>query len=425
MKNLKRAALLAAGASIVASTPRAVHAAPRAEPADALAQIAAINAAVNALRDKNEEALAGRITQAEANALIEPINAEIDRLSAALSAAQLGGGAGDSLNAAERQHSTAFATWFRRGEVDADLGQLSVQAALTTQSDPDGGYLVPVDWEQGIDRVLGTMTAMRQICRVIQVGGGGYRKLVNMGGATSGWTGEEDARSSTGTPTLRELSLPFGELYAEPAATQTMLDDARFDVEAWLASEIAIEFSEEEGQAFITGNGKNKPRGILSYDTVANASYSWGKIGFVKTGNASAFATSNPADALIDLLFALRQGYRNGAAFLTSDSVMAEMRKWKDGQGNYLWSPPSAAEQVGTILGKPVHTDDYMDALGANKFPVAVADWQKAYTIADRFGTRVLRDPFTNKPFVKFYTTKRVGGGITNFEAIKFLKCST
>ncbi|WP_328277747.1 phage major capsid protein [Sphingobium sp.] len=425
MKNLKRAALLAAGASIVASTPRAVHAAPRAEPADALAQIAAINAAVNALREKNEEALAGRITQAEANALIEPINAEIDRLSAALSAAQLGGGAGDSLNAAERQHSTAFATWFRRGEVDADLGQLSVQAALTTQSDPDGGYLVPVDWEQGIDRVLGAMTAMRQICRVIQVGGGGYRKLVNVGGATSGWTGEEDARSSTATPTLRELSLPFGELYAEPAVTQTMLDDARFDVEAWLASEIAIEFSEEEGQAFITGNGKNKPRGILSYDKVANASYSWGKIGFVVTGAAAAFASTNPADALINLLFALRQGYRNGAAFLTSDSVMAEIRKWKDGQGNYLWSPPSAAEQVGTILGKPVHTDDYMDGLGAGKFPVAVADWQKAYTIADRFGTRVLRDPFTNKPFVKFYTTKRVGGGITNYEAIKFLKCST
>lgn len=422
MKNFHRVALLAAGASLAA--PRAVFAAPRAEPTDAVGQIAAINAAVVAMREKHEEAMAGRITQAEANALIEPINAEIDRLSAALTAAQLGGGAGDGLNAAERQHSTAFATWFRRGEVDADLGQLSVQAALTTQSDPDGGYLVPVDWEQGIDRVLGTMTAMRQICRVIQVGGGGYRKLVNVGGATSGWTGEEDERDETNTPSLRELSLPFGELYAEPAVTQTMLDDARFNVEAWLAGEIAIEFSEEEGAAFIKGNGKNKPRGILSYETVANDSYAWGKVGFVKTGAAAAFAGTNPADALIKLLFALKQGYRNAAAFLTSDTVMAEIRTWKDGQGNYLWTPPSAAEQVGTILGKPVHTDDYMDGLGANKFPVAVADWQKAYTIADRFGTRVLRDPFTNKPFVKFYTTKRVGGGITNYEAIKFLKCA-
>lgn len=405
--------------------PRAIIAMPRADGENPLALIQQIQSAVAELRAKQDESDKGRITQAEADALIAPINAEIDRLSAALTAAQLGGGAGDRLNAAERQHSTAFASWFRRGEVDADLGQLSVSAALTTQSDPDGGYLVPVDWEQGIDRVMGTMSVMRQIARVISVGAGGYRKLVNMGGATSGWTGEEDARGATATPTLRELSLPFGEIYAEPAVTQTMLDDARFDVAAWLADEISIEFSEEEGAAFITGNGKNKPRGILSYDTVANDSYAWGKVGFVVTGAAAAFATSNPGDALIDLLFALKQGYRNGAAFLTSDAVMATIRKWKDGQGNYLWAPPSAPEQVGTILGKPIYTDDYMHTLGAGKFPVAVADWKKAYTIADRFGTRVLRDPYTNKPFVKFYTTKRVGGGITNYEAIKFLKCST
>lgn len=405
-------------------TPRAVIVLPRADNENPMALIQQIQAAVTELRRKQDEADEGRTTQAEVDALITPINAEIDRLSAALSAAQLGGGASDGLNAAERQHSTAFATWFRRGEVDADLGQLSVSAALSTQSDPDGGYVVPVDWEQGIDRVLGTVSVMRLLARVISVGAGGYRKLVNMGGATSGWTGEEDSRSSTGTPTLRELSLPFGEIYAEPAVTQTMLDDARFDIAAWLADEIAIEFSEEEGDAFIRGNGKNKPRGVLAYDTVLNDNYAWGKVGFKKTGAAAGFAATNPADNLIDLLFALKQGYRNGAAFLTSDSVMAEIRKWKDGQGNYLWAAPTAADQVGTILGKPAYTDDYMDGLGANKFPVAVADWKKAYTIADRFGTRVLRDPFTNKPFVKFYTTKRVGGGITNYEAIKFLKCA-
>jgi len=425
MKNMKRAALLAAGATIVASTtPRAVHAAPRAEPADALAQIAAINAAVTAMREQHEAALAGRLSQEEANALIEPINAEIDRLSAALTAAQLGGGAGDGLSAAEREHRTAFSTWFRRGNVDADLGQLAIQASLTTQSDPDGGYVVPIDWEQGIDRVLGTMSVVRQIARVVQIGGSTYKKLVSMGGATSGWVGEEDGRPATGTPVLRELALPSGELYANPAATQTLLDDARFDIAAWLANEIAIEFGEAESEAFINGNGKSKPRGILGYDTVANASYAWGKIGFVKTGGAAAFATSDPADALIDLLFSLKQGYRNGAAFLTSDATMAEIRKFKDGQGNYLWVPPTAADQVGTILGKPVYTDDYMDALGANKFPVAVANWQQAYTIADRMGTTILRDPYTNKPFVQFYATKRVGGGITNFEAIKLLKCA-
>src|SRR3546814_6211630 len=230
MKNIHRAALLAAGATIGASTPRAVLAAPRAEPNDPVAMIAQINAAVDAMRAKHEEALAGRVTQEEANALIEPINAEIDRLSAALTAAQLGGGAGEGLNAAEREHRTAFATWFRRGNVDADLGQLAVSAALTTQSDPDGGYVVPVDWEQGIDRVLGTNSIMRQLARVVHISGQTYKKLVSMGGATSGWVGEEDERPETKTPVLRELALPSGELYANPAATQTMLADARFDV---------------------------------------------------------------------------------------------------------------------------------------------------------------------------------------------------
>ncbi|SCW77552.1 phage major capsid protein, HK97 family [Sphingobium faniae] len=424
MKNIHRAALLAAGATVVASKPRAVFAAPRADADNPVVMIAQINAAVEAMRAKHEEAIAGRLTQDEANALIEPINAEIDRLSAALTAAQLGGGAGDGLNAAQRSHRDAFATWFRRGNVDADLGELSVNAALTTQSDPDGGYVVPVDWEQGIDRVLGTMSVMRQLARVVQISGQTYKKLVSLGGATSGWVGEEDGRPGTSTPTLRELALPSGEVYANPAATQQLLDDARFDVAGWLAEEISIEFGEAESEAFITGNGKNKPRGVLAYDTIANASYAWGKIGFVKTGAAAAFAGTDPGDALIDLLFALKQGYRNGAAFLTSDAVMAEIRKWKDGQGNYLWAPPSTSDQVGTILGKPVYTDDYMDTLGANKFPVAVADWKRAYTIADRIGVRILRDPYTNKPFVQFYATKRVGGGVTNFEAIKLLKCS-
>jgi len=421
MKNFNRTALLGLGATIAMSMPRAVFAAPRAEPTDPVAMIAQINANVDAMRAKHEEAIAGRLTQEEANALIEPINAEIDRLSAALTAAQLGGGAGDSLSAAERDHRTAFATWFRRGDVDADLGQLSVNASLTTQSDPDGGYVVPVDWEQGIDRVLGTMSVMRELARVVQIGGSTYKKLVNMGGANSGWVGEEDARGETRTPVLRELSLPSGELYANPAATQTLLDDARFDVAAWLADEISIEFSQAEGEAFIRGNGKDKPRGILAYDTVANDAYAWGKIGFVKTGAAAAFGNP-PADSIIDLLFALKQGYRNNAVFLTSDVVMAEIRKWKDGEGNYLWAAPTETSKVGTMLGKAVYTDDYMDAMTANKFPVAVADWKRAYTIADRVGVRILRDPYTNKPFVQFYATKRVGGGITNFEAIKLLK---
>jgi len=197
------------------------------------------------------------------------------------------------------------------------------------------------------------------------------------------------------------------------------------DLAAWLASEVGITFAEQEGAAFISGNGVRRPRGLLTYPTVANASYDWGSIGYVVTGAAAAFATSNPADAMIDLYYALKAGYRNGATWLTSDAVMATIRKFKDGQGNYLWAPPTGVDMPATILGKPVATDDNMPALGANAFPVAFGDFRRAYLILDRVGIRVLRDPYTSKPNVKFYTTKRVGGGLANFEAVKLLKCST
>jgi HK97 family phage major capsid protein len=258
----------------------------------------------------------------------------------------------------------------------------------------------------------------------VQVGTDEYAKLVSLGGAQSGWVGEEAARPETGTPTLSKILITSGEIYANPMATQRSLDDAAFDAEAWLAEEVSIEFAEKEGAAFWNGNGLNKPKGVRNYTAVANASYSWGKVGFVVTGAAAAFASSNPADAIIDLHYSLRAGYRNGATFLTSDAVLGTVRKFKDGQGNYLWAPPTA-DAPASILGKPVVTDDNVDALGANNFPMAFGNFQRGYLITDRVGIRVLRDPYTNKPNVGFYTTKRVGGGIVNFEAIKLLRCST
>lgn len=363
---------------------------------------------------------------------VDRINAEITNLQKALddtnalvAAMKIGGSGGDEPLSAERlEHSKAFNKWFRKG-VDNGLADLEVKAALTTQSDPDGGYLVPTEVETTITRVLGATTVMRQLATVMPVGTNEYRKFVNMGGAGAGWVGEEQARPETGTPTLRELIFNVMEMYANPSTTQTMLDDGIVDIAAWMADEVQQTFSELEGTAFITGDGVKRPRGLLSYSTVANASYSWGNLGFVVSGAAAAFATSNPGDAIIDLYYALKQGYRQNAAFLTSDAVMSSIRKFKDGQGNYLWAPPTAAGEVPTILNKPVYTDDNMPALAANAFPLAFGDFSRGYTIIDRTGIRVLRDPFTNKPKVQFYTTKRVGGGVSNFEAIKLLKCST
>lgn len=357
------------------------------------------------------------------NADLGKLQATFDEVSQTVAAMKAGGGSGAGSDPDKAAHAQAFNKWFRKG-AENGLADLEVKAKLTTQSDPDGGYLVPEEMEQGIDRVLGTVSAVRSIARVITVSTDEYAKLVNMGGASSGWVGEEDDRDETDSPTLRKLLINAGEIYAMPGATQRSLDDAAIDVGAWLADEVSIEFAEQEGAAFVNGNGVNKPRGFLSYDTVANDSYAWGSLGFVVSGHATAFASSNPADAIISLYYALKSGYRNGASFLTSDAVMGTIRKFKDGQGNYLWAPPTGADMPATILGKPVVTDDNMPALGANAFPLAFGNFQRGYLVTDRQGIRVLRDPFTNKPNVLFYTTKRVGGGVVNFEAIKLMKCS-
>lgn len=403
--------------------------------ASATAVLAELQKTFQAFKEAREEEMKGinaKFDDVVTKEKVDRINNEIsdltkmlDEVNATMNALRVGGGGGED-DPDKAAYGQAFNKWFRKGDrAVEDLGELAVKAKMTTDSDPDGGYLVPTEMDSQIDRVLGTVSAMRQLARVISISTDEFKKLVNMGGAGSGWVGEREDRSETSTPTLRELVFNTAEIYANPAATQKLLDDASVDIAAWLADEVGIEFAEQEGAAFVTGDGVKKPRGFLAYDTVANASYTWGKLGFVISGGAAGFASANPADAIIDLYYALKAGYRNGASFLTSDAVMKDIRKFKDGQGNYLWAPPTGPDMPATILGKPVVTDDNMPALGSNAFPMAFGNFQRGYLIVDRMGVRVLRDPYTNKPYVHFYTTKRVGGGVQNFEAIKLLKCST
>lgn len=403
--------------------------------ADATAALAELQRTWASFRETNDRRLAdlerGR-DDVVTNEHVDRINASITELTntvntqqETIQALRLGGSAGgDQATPEAREHRAAFNTWFRRGEGEQNLGGLQVNAALTSQSDPDGGYVVPAEMDRTISRVLGMVSVMRQLARVVSIGTREWSTLVNKGGANANWVGEEDARAATNTPQLAEITIQAMEMYANPGVTQRLLDDAWLNIEQWLADEISQTFAETEGLAFISGDGNKKPRGILSYPTVANASYAWGKLGFTVSGAATAFASTSPTDALMDLYYSLKAGYRNGASFLTSDAVLGTIRKFKDGQNNYIWSPPTA-DMPGTILGKPVYTDDNMPALGANAFPVAFGNFQRGYLIADRMGTRVLRDPYTNKPYVQFYTTKRVGGGVVNYEAIKLLKCST
>ena len=332
------------------------------------------------------------------------------------------GGGQSELDNIKKQHKAAFEKWFRKGgegNLEA-VKSLQIQAGLSTLSDPDGSYLVaPAEFDTAIDRVAETISVMRRICTVRQIGTMEYKKLVNMGGASSGWVAEKESRTETDTPTLREIAINAKEVYAMPGCTQISLDDTTIDLASWLADEVVIEFSEEEGVAFISGDGVAKPRGIAGYDFITNGSYSWGKIGYVASGKA---AVLDSADKLIDTQHALKSKYRNGALWLMNDATCATVRKFKDGDGNYLWRPGLMEGKPDSLLGKPVEYDDNLADIGAGAYPIFFGNFKRAYLILDRIGIRILRDPYTSKGNVLFYTTKRVGGGIVMFEALKALK---
>lgn len=353
-------------------------------------------------------------------AQISALKKQLDTLETAVAQGQFPGGGKNELDRVKAQHKDAFAKFFRKG-AEGGLRDLEIQAGLSTLSDPDGGFLVPEDYEQAIDRVALSVSAMRRLATVRTIGTDTYKKLVNQGGASSGWVGEKGARAETNTPTLTEIAINTKEIYAMPAATQTLLDDSRVDIAGWLADEVSIEFSEQESEAFINGNGVEQPKGIAAYAMAANSSYVWGKVGYITSGNASLV---NDLDKLIDLQHALKPVYRNGAAWLMNDATLATIRKMKDGDGNYIWVPGLKDGAPDTLLGKPVEIDDNVDDIGTGKYPIFFANFKRAYLIIDRQGVRVLRDPYTTKPYVLFYTTKRVGGGIVMYEAIKALKVS-
>lgn len=296
--------------------------------------------------------------------------------------------------------------------------------ALAGTTDSAGGYAVPEEIDSEIGRLLTSISPIRAIANVVRVGSSGYRKLVTSGGTPSGWVSETAGRPETATPTFVEVAPPSGELYANPAASQAMLDDAAFDVEAWLAQEIATEFARAEGSAFVSGNGINRPKGFLAAPTSAqpDGPRPFGTLQFVTTGTAGAFPGSNPADKLIDLVQALRPPYRQGAVFVMNSATASIIRKFKTTAGAFLWQPSVAAGQPDTFLGYRVVEAEDMPDIAADSLSIAFGNFRAGYLIAERKETQILRDPYTNKPFVHFYATKRVGGQVVNSEAIKLLK---
>ena len=383
-------------------------------------------AAFEAFKGANDARLNEIEKKASADTLLEEKVARIDqavsqaqaRLDRAMSDARrplIGGEPAAVASAPEAK--AAFEGYVRTGR---ELG-LELKAGLSSASN-SGGYVVPPETERAIERRLMATSPMREIATVRTVASGVFRKPVSTAGIASGWLAETAARPETDPATLALLEFPAADLYANPAATQTLLDDALVDLDEWLASEVEDAFAAQETTAFVTGDGTNKPKGFLGYSIVADTSHAWGDIGYVASGAAGAFAASSPADKLIDLIYAPKAQFRPNGRFVMNRKTVSAVRKFKDADGNYIWSPATRPGETASLLGYPVTEIETMPDIAANSYAIAFGDFQRGYLIVDRAGVRVLRDPYSAKPYVLFYTTKRVGGGIQNFDAIKVMK---
>jgi len=379
--------------------------------------------AFEAYKETNERRLADIERRGSADVVTRDRLARIDKAldELAVKGARLPLSAtGASERGAAHAHKAAFEDYVRKGET---LRLRGLEAkALSVGTDADGGYLVPDETERTVNTALRAISPIRAIAGVRQVSGSVFKKPFSTTGFATGWVGETAARTQTDTATLAELSFPTMELYAMPAATQSLIDDSAVDIDAWLAEEVRVAFASQEGKAFVDGDGTNKPKGFLAYPTVANGSWSWGNIGFIGTGAAGAFPATDPGDKLIELIYALKAGYRANGTFVMNRSTQSAVRKMKDGDGNYLWQPSGKPGEAPTLMGYPVAESEDMPDLAANSLSLAFGDFARGYLIVDRVGIRVLRDPFSAKPYVLFYTTKRVGGGVQDFDAIKLLK---
>ena len=376
--------------------------------------------AFEAFKDANDERLDQIEKRMNADVVtvekVERINKALDDLTLKMKRPQLGGTDKDQ----PTEHKRAFEAYVRKGETH---GLFDIEAkSMSIGSNADGGYLVPAETETEIGRLLSNASAIRAISDVRQVSAAVYKKPFAITGAASGWIGEAAVRPETASATLAELQFPTMELYAMPAATQSLLDDSVVNLDQWIAGEVQTVFAEQESQAFVTGNGVNKPRGFTDYTKVADASWTWGNMGYLATGVAGAFAASNPTDKLIDLAYALKAGFRQNANWVMNRKTQGVIRKFKDAQGNYIWQPAITADGKASLMNFPITESEHMTDIATDSYSLALGDFKQGYLVVDRVGIRILRDPYSSKPYVLFYTTKRVGGGVQNFEAIKLMK---
>jgi HK97 family phage major capsid protein len=415
------------------TAPAADHLDTKALPGEAYATLDDLNRVFAHYREANEDRLAELTTKSTADPLTEEklarIDAALDETRSRLDALTLKAarpaleGGPERPDPLRHEHKAAFEAYVRSGET---AGFRALEAkALSAGSGQDGGYLVPPPAEREMLRRMTQISPIRALATVREISTQVYKKTYSTTGPVAGWVGETAARPQTASQVLAELSFPSMELYAMPSATQTLLDDAALDIETWVASEVETVFAEQEGAAFVTGDGISRPQGFLSPAKVAQASWTWGKLGYVVSGAAGALPAANPSDVLIDLAYALKAGYRQNASFVMNRKTQALVRKLKTTTGEYLWSPPFTPGTPATLMNFPVVEAEDMPDVAADSTAIAFGDFRRAYLIVDRLGIRVMRDPYTAKPYVLFYTTKRVGGGVQDYDALKLLKFGT
>lgn len=402
--------------------------------------VAGINTAFEALKSTNEERLSGidaKFEDVVTTDKLEKINSDISDLVAGyeksqevIAALQLGGASQeDGLSAEDRAYASQFENWYRSGEGESEVKATNragkIHSATSVGSNPDGGFAAPVEWDRTITDKLVEFGQMRRHASSQTVTGQGFKKLYNLRGAESGWVNEIAARPATGTSTLAEYEFAFGEIYANPAMTQRSLEDPLIDLAAWHAGEVQTEFAVQEGLAFISGDGVNKPKGVLNYTAADEAALGASQrhpLGAIAEAT-SGVADGIDQDSLIRLAYELPEERSMGAAYYANRATHADIRTFKDADGRYIWHAPYQEGQPALVNGRPIYE---LDGLGNadedGNIAVMYGNMAMTYRIFDRLGVSILRDPYMNKPYVHFYTTKRVGGGLWNPEYMRYMK---
>ena len=319
-------------------------------------------------------------------------------------------------------HKKAFDAYLRSGDDDGLRGLTLEAKGMSTAVAADGGYLIDPKTADTIRSMLVSTSSIRAIANVVNVEATSFDVLIDRSDVGSGWATETASTTETATPAIERISIRLHQLSAMPKASQRLLDDSAFDVEGWLAGKIAQRFIRAESAAFVNGDGVDKPKGILLPPKVANNAWAWGSIGYVATGAAGDFATTNAADCIINLVYSLSADYRANATFVMNSKTAGAVRKMKDADGRFLWSDGLAMAEPSRLMGYAVLICEDMPDIAANAYAMAFGDFNAGYTIAERPDVRVLRDPFSAKPHVLFYALKRVGGDVSDYAAIKLLK---